>query len=525
MAGLETTELVTAEADIETENNDEHETRELVSKPSFNRKRICTCKCCSFCVRNECICRYGDKNIDLCCECDCCCDCCGLTYCLCNASPITLSVVHSCMIGFGIFSYIWWGYNNIVVAYWKNYWIVLLVQIWFIYILTIASLTVAAFAMVYCNCCKDEKICKFFFWYGFVPSKNRYFCVLLSMLVQMMLYLIPLWILTTGKGSMKYQLNNGIIQNTFTDYYNGQKLDDTHWKESSFNSGLWGTPGPYLPWGEKENGENYKSNDELPKTTVIYRDNLKLHIYLPDSLSDNIPFIMYFSGSGWIIHYDTEHIDPFRSHIPFEYWIERGFGFITVEYGGTPQYNIDQILENGIDAYRYIVTNGNTYGLNVSRMVLMGRAEGGHIATYVGYNVSNANNTNIRGIINIYGFTRWDTIENGQYGMTIDLYHIYQEIYSESFGYKPNQNDFDRISSLNQINMYSPQTLTFQGRINVMVPRHINQDLHKKLTEYKITNKLLLFKTFGHEMETGFYSLPNQMMRYAIERFIAIATI
>ena len=516
------------------------EQQQLVTQQSYEQPDICCeCPCLPCCPNDTCTCRHGSCKDDTCYQCDCCCHCFGVKYCECSIGMTFIGIFHFVMLFFGIYSWIWFGYNNIAVSWVRAFIIPILSLIWLIYVgvMTLTMILSISFQLFGCNdnkCSGEDGCCDCCTHFGCQPSSLRYIVVIILLTGEAIFYFLPILMDVSTSKSDYYILNSGAIQNNFTDYYdpNIHQLNDTLWEKTPFSFHEWLFPGSFAGLYGR-----YKPPDSV--RSITYDANKTFQLYIHEPIGDvKRPFILYFHGGRNILDYANYNGGATETWIPVKYWLEQNYGFVGVEYPYFNQktyaqdgFTVDDILAKALEAYEFISSNGDKWNLDVSRIVLMGRAEGGHLATYVGYNITNelnsncTMNTNIRGIVNLYGFTEWikepiNERENSH------IYKKYNEMMNKiAFNGDTTDDDRYRVSSINYISECSPQTLSLHGKWNNFVKWELSKNMHDKLKEYNVNNLLLTFDWETHQMEIGFHSLPNQMARYAIERFIAVCTV
>jgi len=75
-----------------------------------------------------------------------------------------------------------------------------------------------------------------------------------------------------------------------------------------------------------------------------------------------------------------------------------------------------------------------------------------------------------------------------------------------------------KISPSNYLSATSPPTITLHGKQDSLVPYSLSVDLHEKVNEFGVLNLLLGFKLADHVMDFGYNGLPQQVLRFSLER-------
>ncbi len=109
-----------------------------------------------------------------------------------------------------------------------------------------------------------------------------------------------------------------------------------------------------------------KTREEL-QTLDIYRK----------SEGGSAPVILYIHGGGWAFG------DKADVHVKPQFFTRQGFAFVSMNYRLRWDYKVYDQLTDVVTAISWIQENGDTYGLDGDRIVLMGHAAGGHLASLV----------------------------------------------------------------------------------------------------------------------------------------------
>jgi acetyl esterase/lipase len=107
------------------------------------------------------------------------------------------------------------------------------------------------------------------------------------------------------------------------------------------------------------------------------RDLQTLDVFYQAEAS-NQPVIIYIHGGGWAFGDKNE-----VNHKP-DYFVPNGFAFISMNYRLRWDYELFHQLEDVVSVVSWVHENAGAYGLDASRIVLMGNGAGGHLASLVG---------------------------------------------------------------------------------------------------------------------------------------------
>ena len=107
------------------------------------------------------------------------------------------------------------------------------------------------------------------------------------------------------------------------------------------------------------------------------RDLQTLDVYYQSDASKQ-PVIIYIHGGGWAFGDKNE-----VNHKP-DFFVPNGFAFISMNYRLRWDYELFHQLEDVVSVIDWVHDNASNYGLDPSRIVLMGNGAGGHLASLVG---------------------------------------------------------------------------------------------------------------------------------------------
>ncbi|MFT7220779.1 MAG: arylformamidase [Candidatus Azotimanducaceae bacterium] len=112
-----------------------------------------------------------------------------------------------------------------------------------------------------------------------------------------------------------------------------------------------------------------------------------MDVFLPYNSEENetrpspnerkLPVILYLHGGGWAFG------DKKDVHLKPHFFTRNGFAFVSMNYRLRWDYKVYDQLVDVVSALRWIEEEGAAYGLDGSKIVLMGHAAGGHLASLV----------------------------------------------------------------------------------------------------------------------------------------------
>lgn len=101
-----------------------------------------------------------------------------------------------------------------------------------------------------------------------------------------------------------------------------------------------------------------------------------LDIYWED-IKQKRPAIIYLHGGGWAFGDKSEINDKAN------YFVPQGFAFISMNYRLRWDYKLFDQLQDVVDAILWVRKHADAYGIDTSRIILMGDGAGAHLASLV----------------------------------------------------------------------------------------------------------------------------------------------
>jgi acetyl esterase len=103
-----------------------------------------------------------------------------------------------------------------------------------------------------------------------------------------------------------------------------------------------------------------------------------LHLIRPPGISSRLPIIMLFHGGGWALGDASTH-----DRLARELAVGTRAAVVIVEFSRTPESPFPIAIEEAYAATKYVAENSASFGLEGSRIAVVGDGSGGNIATAV----------------------------------------------------------------------------------------------------------------------------------------------
>lgn len=236
----------------------------------------------------------------------------------------------------------------------------------------------------------------------------------------------------------------------------------------------------------------------------------KLDVYVPRSEGPHPAFI-YFHGGA---HVFGSKEASFLTLLPY---LEMGWAVVNVEYRLAPMAHAPAAVEDCLCAVRWVIENGEDYGIDTSRLVLTGNSAGGHLALAAGMIPGSTGldrqcpgaPIEVAGIVNWYGIT--DVLERleGPHSRPGTV---------RWFGSNPDRRELAQfLSPLTYVREGLPAIITIHGDEDPRIPHTQAIRLHEGLEGKGVPNRLITIPGGGH----GGFSQEEMVRSYAaIQEFL-----
>jgi acetyl esterase/lipase len=247
-----------------------------------------------------------------------------------------------------------------------------------------------------------------------------------------------------------------------------------------------------------------------PRTTWTFSGPLKLDFF-PAVGRSPAPCVIVIHGGGWD--------DGNRDQIPqFNNWLARsGHAVAAISYRLAPGATWPAQRDDVREAIAFVKAHASEWGVDPSRLVILGRSAGGQIAEASAYA---ANDPSIRGVVALYApadmrfaytFSREDDVIRSP------------SLMRKFLGGTPEQagEAYDSASAILLVGPGTPPTLQIHGTIDTMVWHRQSERLAARLSEAGVPNLLVSMPWATHALEFNLSGPSGQLSLYAISWFIA----
>jgi acetyl esterase/lipase len=261
----------------------------------------------------------------------------------------------------------------------------------------------------------------------------------------------------------------------------------------------------------------------IPDVNVRYTPNIQfavsegkvlaLDIYRP-AQSGIYPALIVIHGGAWRSGSPTDHAAFSR------YMAAQGYTVWAITYRYAPQYQFPTQLNDVRAALAFVQQHAAQYETDLSRVALLGRSAGAHLALLAGY--TEPLTVPLRAVVDYYSPV---DLAAG-YANPPQPDPINTRAVLEAFlGGTPDQFP-DRYRAASPIYLASrpqPMTLLVYGGKDHIVQPHYGQDLAKRLKASGTQAVFLEIPWADHAFDAVFNGVSNQLVLYYTERFLAWA--
>ncbi len=123
---------------------------------------------------------------------------------------------------------------------------------------------------------------------------------------------------------------------------------------------------------------NYNDIEESEKTITQDDQTITIHIVKPKGAKDKLPAFMFFHGGGWVLGDYPTHKRLVRDLV-----VKSGAVAIFPDYTPTPDAQFPVAINQAYAATKWVSENGDTIGVDGTRLAVAGNSVGGNMSTVV----------------------------------------------------------------------------------------------------------------------------------------------
>jgi acetyl esterase/lipase len=238
---------------------------------------------------------------------------------------------------------------------------------------------------------------------------------------------------------------------------------------------------------------------------------LTLDVYRPAYEHGPLPGVIVVHGAGWQPGDDNTGFVALNAYLA-----SRDYVVAAINYRVAPKYPFPAGRDDVLSAIAYLKVFGPQFGLDPTRIALLGRSEGGQLALLAAYT---AQEPAIRGVISIYGSTdlRFGYEHPAPSGI-LDTRGVLEAYLG---GPPKGQDDtYFYASPINFVSASSPPTLLIHGLRDDVVSAEQSARLDARLQQANVKHLFVRLPWATHGCDKSFGGPCGQIATYAVERFL-----
>jgi acetyl esterase/lipase len=242
---------------------------------------------------------------------------------------------------------------------------------------------------------------------------------------------------------------------------------------------------------------------------------LTLDLYRPAYVHGLVPCIIVVHGGAWQRGDNTEFAALNA------YLASRDYVVAAINYRLAPRWKFPASRDDVLAAVDYVKTHASEFGVDPSRLVLLGRAEGGQLALLAGYS---SHDPAIRGVVSVYSPTDLRSAYDHPSPRALYDTRAVLEAYVGGPPASADRQYFD-ASPINFVSAAAPPTLLIHGARDQTIAIDQSTQLDERLLQAGVKHVFVKLPWATHGCDKSFGGPCGQIILYAVERFVDSVTI
>jgi acetyl esterase/lipase len=242
---------------------------------------------------------------------------------------------------------------------------------------------------------------------------------------------------------------------------------------------------------------------------------LTLDLYRPAYIHAAVPCVIVVHGGGW------QSGDNTKFAALNAYLASRDYVVAAINYRLAPRWKFPASRDDVLAAVEYLKAHGAEFGVDPTRLVLLGRAEGGQLALLAAYSTPDPA---IRGVISVYSPTDLRAAYDHPSPRLLYDTRSNLETYVGGPPAKADKQYYD-ASPINFVNASTPPTLLIHGSRDQTIGIEQSAQLDDRLMQAGVKHVFVKLPWATHECDKSFGGPCGQIVLYAVERFVDSVTL
>lgn len=239
---------------------------------------------------------------------------------------------------------------------------------------------------------------------------------------------------------------------------------------------------------------------------------LKAVVYRP-TVAGRYPVIVQIYGGAWQRGSPNDFAEFAR------FFAARDYVVFAIDYRHAPSFHFPDQLADVQTALAWVRRTGAKYGADTSRIALLGRSAGAHLALMAAYD---STKMPVQAVVSFYGPV--DLVESYLHPPSPDPLNV-RDVETKFIGVSLENglDKYKRASPINLVRAGLPPTMLINGARDNIVEQRFGVMLDAKLRETGNTSVFIEIPWADHAFDEVPNGLSGQLSRYTVERFLAWA--
>jgi acetyl esterase/lipase len=242
---------------------------------------------------------------------------------------------------------------------------------------------------------------------------------------------------------------------------------------------------------------------------------LTLDLYRPAYVHGAVPCVIVVHGGRWQSGNNAEFAALNA------YLASRDYVVAAINYRLAPRWKFPASRDDVMAAIEYVKGHATEFGVDPTRIVLLGRAEGGQLALLAGYS---AHDPAIRGVVSVYSPTDLRAAYDHPSPRSLYDTRSVLETYVGGTPAQTEQRYFD-ASPVNFVSAAAPPTLLIHGARDQTIAIEQSAELDNRLMKAGVKHVFVKLPWAKHGCDKSFGGPCGQIVLYAVERFLDSVTL
>lgn len=240
---------------------------------------------------------------------------------------------------------------------------------------------------------------------------------------------------------------------------------------------------------------------------------LTVDIYQPETAGGPYPIVVQVYGGAW------QRGAPGSNPKAAQWLAAHGYVVFAIDYRHAPRSRWPAQLEDVQTALAWIKGHAVSYEADTTRVALIGRSAGAHLAMMAGYS---AGPLSVRAVVSYYGpVDLVDAYQHPPHPDPLRIRAVQDTLFGGTLDQMPDR--YRDASPIQHTAEKRPATLLVYAARDHIVERRYGRQMYQRLTNTHTTAVYLEIPWADHAFDEVFNGPSNQLALYHTERFLAWA--